>query len=46
MIEATEAAIYNSLFKATMMSSKGGTVEAIPIDKVREILARYGIPQK
>jgi D-aminopeptidase len=46
VIEATEEAIYNSLFKATTMSSKGGTVEAIPIDKVREILARYGIPQK
>jgi len=43
VIEATEEAIYNSLFKATTMSSKGGTVEAIPIDKVREILARYGI---
>ena len=46
VIEATEEAIYNSLFKATTISSKGGTVEAIPIDKVREILARYGIPQK
>jgi len=46
VIEATEEAIYNSLFKATTMSSKGGTVEAIPIDKVREILARYGIRPK
>ena len=46
VIEATEEAIYNSLFKATTMSSKGGTVEAIPIDKVREILARYGIKPK
>jgi len=46
VIEATEEAIYNSLFKATTISSKGGTVEAIPIDKVREILARYGVPQK
>jgi D-aminopeptidase len=43
VIEATEEAIYNSLFKATTMSGKGGTVEAIPIDRVREILARYGI---
>jgi D-aminopeptidase len=43
VIESTEEAIYNSLFKATTMSSKGGTVEAIPIDRVREILARYGI---
>jgi D-aminopeptidase len=46
VIEATEEAIYNSLFKATTMSSKSGTVEAIPIDKVREILARYGIRPK
>ena len=43
VIESTEEAIYNSLFKATTMSGKGGTVEAIPIDRVREILARYGI---
>jgi len=43
VIESTEEAIYNSLFKAKTMSGKGGTVEAIPIDRVREILARYGI---
>ena len=43
VIESTEEAIYNSLFKATTMSSKAGTVEAIPIDRVREILGRYGI---
>jgi D-aminopeptidase len=46
VIEATEEAIYNSLFKATTVTSKGGTVEAIPIDKVREILARHGIRPK
>jgi D-aminopeptidase len=43
VIEATEEAIYNSLFRATTVSAKGGTVEAIPIDRVREILSRYGI---
>ncbi|MFL5569599.1 MAG: P1 family peptidase [Gemmatimonadaceae bacterium] len=43
VIEATEEAIYNSLFKATTMRGKGGTVEAIPIDRVKEILDRYGI---
>jgi len=43
VIESTEEAIYNSLFRATTMSGKGGTVDAIPIDRVREILARYGI---
>jgi D-aminopeptidase len=43
VIEATEEAIYNSLFRATTMTGKGGTVEAIPIDRVREILARHGV---
>jgi D-aminopeptidase len=43
VIESTEEAIYNSLFKATTMSSRAATVEAIPIDRVKEILARYGI---
>jgi D-aminopeptidase len=43
VIEATEEAIYNSLFRATTMGSKGGTVEAIPIDRVKAVLARYGI---
>jgi D-aminopeptidase len=43
VIEATEEAIYNSIFRATTVTAKGGTVEAIPIDKVREILSRYGI---
>ncbi len=46
VIEATEEAIYNSMFKATTVSSKAATVEAIPIDRVREILSRYGIRPK
>lgn len=41
-IEATEEAIYNSIFKATTMTGKGRTVEALPIDKTTEILRRYG----
>jgi D-aminopeptidase len=44
-LEATEEAVYNSLFRATSVSSRFGTAEAIPIDRVREILARYG-PRK
>lgn len=43
VIEATEEAIYNSMFRATTISGKGGTIEAIPIDRMKEILARYGI---
>ena len=40
-VEATEEAIYNSLFKATTTTGNGRTVEAIPLDRVREILDRY-----
>lgn len=43
VVEATEEAVYNSLFMATTITSRGGTVESIPIDRVREILARSGI---
>jgi D-aminopeptidase len=42
VIEATEEAIYNSLFKATTVSGREHTVEALPIDKTKEILRRYG----
>lgn len=42
VIEATEEAILNSLFKATSVTGNGRTVEALPIDKVREILRKYG----
>ncbi len=42
VVEATEEAIYNSLFQATSVTGNGRTVEAIPLDKVREVLTRYG----
>jgi D-aminopeptidase len=42
VVEATEEAIYNSLFQATSVTGNGRTVDAIPLDKVREILKRYG----
>jgi D-aminopeptidase len=41
-LEATEEAVYNSLLRATTVTSNGTTVEAIPIDRVREILKKYG----
>jgi D-aminopeptidase len=41
--EATEEAIYNSLFAATTVTARGVTVEAIPLDRVRAVLARYGV---
>ena len=43
VIEATEESIYNSLFTATTVRGQGLTVEAIPLDRVREILAKYGV---
>ena len=39
-LEATEEAVYNSLFQATTVRSALGTAEAIPIDRVRELLKR------
>ena len=41
VLEATEEAVDNSLLKATSATSKWGKAEALPIDRVREILARY-----
>src|SRR6266849_5139352 len=41
VIEATEEAIYNSLFRATTTTARGHTVEALPIDRTLEILKRY-----
>ena len=43
VIEATEEAIYNSLFRATATTGRGHTVEALPIDQTIEILRRHGV---
>lgn len=43
VVEATEESIYNSLFAATTVTSNGRTVEALPLDRVREILSKYGV---
>lgn len=42
-IEATEEAIYNSMFKATTVSSRWGTREALPIEAVLDVLRRHGM---
>jgi D-aminopeptidase len=42
VIEATEEAIYNSLFRATTTTGRGHTVEALPIEKTLEILRKHG----
>jgi D-aminopeptidase len=41
VLEATEEAIYNSLLTATTVTSAIGSAEAIPIDRVREVLRRH-----
>ena len=42
-IEATEEAIINSLFAATTMTgNEGRTIEELPVDRVLEILRKYG----
>ncbi len=40
VVEATEEAIYNSLLMATTVSSRRGTVEALPVAEVLAILRR------
>jgi D-aminopeptidase len=43
VIEATEEAIYNSMFNATTMTANGHTVEALPIDKTVELLKTHKV---
>lgn len=42
-VEATEEAVYNSMFKAVAVSSRWGTREALPIGATVEVLRRYGV---
>src|SRR5262249_49945918 len=41
-IEATEEAVYNSLFRATTVTGQGRTVEALPLERTLEILRAHG----
>ena len=41
--EATEEAIYNAIFKATTMSSSRGTLQAVPMDRLMEILEKHQV---
>ena len=45
-VEATEEAVYNSLFRATTTSGNGRTVEALPLDRVRDVLQRYNVVRR
>jgi D-aminopeptidase len=45
-VESVEEAVYNSLTRATTITGAGGkTVEAIPIAKLREMLAQPRPPK-
>ncbi len=47
VIEATEEAIYNSLFRAHDMTGNGHTVKALPLEETVELLRKHGaIPAK
>lgn len=46
VIEATEGAIYNSLFRACDMQGQGHTVKALPIKETLEILRRHNLLQR
>jgi D-aminopeptidase len=43
VIEATEEAIYNSLFRAATTTGRGRTVEALPLEQTLEVLRKHGL---
>jgi D-aminopeptidase len=42
-LEATEEAVYNSLLRASSVTSRSGRADAIPIDRLTELLRRYRV---
>ena len=46
VIEATEEAVYNSLFRAQTTTGNGRTVEALPLERTLEILRKYNALEK
>ena len=42
-VDAVEESVYNSLLMATSETGNGVTVQAIPLDRVRDVLRRHGI---
>jgi D-aminopeptidase len=43
-LETTEEAVYNSLLRATSVTSALGSAEALPIARVTDVMRRYGRP--
>lgn len=46
VVESTEEAIYNSLFMATTVEGARGRAEPISLDRVRAVLAEYGVRRR
>jgi D-aminopeptidase len=44
-LEATEEAVYNSLLKATTVTSAVGTADALPVDRVRALVKQFHAPR-
>ena len=43
-MEATEEAIYNALLRAeTLKGADGHVLKALPLDRLRDVLAKHGI---
>jgi D-aminopeptidase len=42
VLEATEEAVINSLLKAETTTANGRTVQALDVEKLRELLKKYG----
>jgi D-aminopeptidase len=40
-IEATEEAVYDSLFRATSLTGRGRTIEALPLNRTLDVLRRF-----
>ena len=41
-LDATEEAVYNSLLKATDTTGNGRTVPALPVDRLKGLLEKFG----
>ena len=45
-VDAVEESVYNSLLMATSETGNGVTVQAIPLDRVREVLRKYNVGRR
>ncbi|NIM48261.1 MAG: S58 family peptidase [Gemmatimonadales bacterium] len=43
IVEATEEAVYNAMFRATTVSGRGHTLEALPLEQTLAILRKYSV---